>query len=132
MEPTTTRDYSTGPAKHRTPIAYALNVPDKKLSIHTWVCSADDSMNKSKWFFEVEVRPADGSPSEYHYHMDHAHALAYRAQVAGEKPMVIQEVPMNEVEVMFGGRTERVILPLPADVQTWAGYTLDEIMRIRS
>ena len=132
MEPTTTRDYSTGPAKHRTPIAHALVVADKKLSVHTWVCSADNSMDKSKWFFEVEVRSQNGGHPEYHYYMDHAHALAYRASVAGEPPMVIQDVPMNEVQVMLGGQTEKVIFPLPADVQTWPGYTLDEMMRIRS
>uniref|UniRef100_A0AB39CDB1 Uncharacterized protein n=1 Tax=Pseudomonas phage RVTF4 TaxID=3236931 RepID=A0AB39CDB1_9VIRU len=127
------RNYFEQPAyQFRTPRFRAMVVPEKGLLIQTWVCAPEDTMDQSKWFYCLEVHHPDGKV-ERHYYLELAQALLYRAHCAGEKVALITIDPPQDLMAMMNGQMERVIARVADDgVPLWPGYSLQEVLSIRS
>lgn len=127
------RNYFEQPAhQFQTPRLHVLNCPESKTSIHTWLCSPENTMDQSKWFYSVEVRHED-LRVERHYFLEYVHALRYRYhRAAVDVPMMVVDQPQDIMNILHQTEPERIIAQVDfKDTPVWDGYTLQEVLTAR-
>lgn len=108
---------------------HRVSETDSKM-ISMWVCSKGDSMDRSKWYFAVQVNytggPNDGK-TETHFFLDERDAWLYRGKQLGCPRVQIiaeyQHVQRGNVLHVEG----TIIEPDFSERSLWDGYLLSEV-----
>jgi len=123
----------------RTPVALAgiCREPETDRHVTMWVCSFDDSMDRSKWFFAVKVEHCDKQDltnvfqEEVHFFTDQRDAWIYRAHALGSDRVHFTDYQRT---LDSDNRIREIGIITEPDFRErslWDGYIYEEIRNLK-
>ncbi|QBJ02752.1 hypothetical protein MZD04_gp226 [Pseudomonas phage Psa21] len=120
----------------RTPRTHAAihAVDGKKVNVSMWICTLENSLDKSTWFFAVKVDHLEEdsvTKSEVHFFIDERDAWIYRADRLGSKDVFFTsyEGTIQGNKLVMEGIMEKANF---SERTLWDGYTLQEIRNLKA